>query len=148
MTFDFHKLLHEIALARAAPDAAFASAFYRLTARMERYFARMEDRAEQAGLHGAKDLREQHALLLSALHHLVGPVSSGDTATARELLEHLPHWLVFHSAVTPKPACTKRLRRKAFDSTPSRTLRPNRCRFKRAESALTIDTITGNRLPC
>lgn len=42
--------------------------------------------------------REQHARVLSALHHVAPHVMNGDLALGREAAELLPQWFLFHLA--------------------------------------------------
>ena len=78
------------------PDAAFPEAFARLVADVEQDFAGEEAMMEEIDFPGLHSHLEQHARVLSGLHHAMPRVQEGDTALARQVLELLPQWFIFH----------------------------------------------------
>lgn len=106
----------EIALGISAVDAAhaalfsaisrlasldgqqFSSAFRDLIAAVERDFREEEDLMEEIGFASLPHHREQHARVLSGLHHAWAAVDDGDLAQGRRALALLPQWLLFHQA--------------------------------------------------
>ena len=78
------------------PDTAFGAGLSALVAAMETDFRHEEEQMERLNYAGLQAHREQHARVLSALHHVVPDVMKGDTASARHALELLPQWFVFH----------------------------------------------------
>lgn len=77
-----------------APDSELAEGLPRLCDRLERDFREEEDLMETMSMPGIKEHREQHARVLSALHH----VEVGEPAEAREALLLLPQWFQLHLA--------------------------------------------------
>lgn len=77
-----------------APDSELRAGFPVLADRMERDFREEEALMETIEYPGIKEHREQHARVLSALHH----VDVEDVAAARECLELLPQWFEVHLA--------------------------------------------------
>jgi hemerythrin len=51
---------------------------------------------EEIGFPALRSHREQHARVLSALHHARPRVMEGDISVGRETLDLLPPWLVNH----------------------------------------------------
>jgi hemerythrin len=52
---------------------------------------------EETEFPGIKTHREQHARVLSALHHIHPQVTSGNAVLGRKVIEDLlPQWLAFH----------------------------------------------------
>jgi hemerythrin len=62
---------------------------------------------------------EQHARMLSGLHHAAARAMAGDCAAGREALRLLPQWLVFHIA-TMDQALVAALRRQDAQKNASR----------------------------
>lgn len=90
-----HKaLFHEMMRLHAAPDSELAEGLPRLCDKLERDFREEEDLMEALDLPDVKEHREQHARVLSALHH----VEVGEPAEAREALMLLPQWFQLHLA--------------------------------------------------
>lgn len=87
-------LFDEMMRLYAAPDGELAEGLPRLCDRLERDFREEEDVMEAMELPDVKEHREQHARVLSALHH----VEVGEPAEAREALMLLPQWFQLHLA--------------------------------------------------
>jgi hemerythrin-like metal-binding protein len=92
--FDFFEALGELA---ALPDDEFVLGFRGFVRHAERSFAREEQWMEDTDFAADKSHREQHARVLSALHHVYSRVLAGDIATGRTTVEVLlPQWFAFH----------------------------------------------------
>jgi hemerythrin len=89
-------LLEELARLLAAPDEGFAAAYPALVARIEQDFSAEEDAMEKIAFPGLREHREQHARVLSGLHHVAPRVIDGDVAAGRKVIELLPQWFIFH----------------------------------------------------
>lgn len=90
-----HKaLFFEMMRLYAAPDSELAEGLPLLCDKLERDFREEEDLMEAMDLPDVKEHREQHARVLSALHH----VEVGEPAEAREALMLLPQWFQLHLA--------------------------------------------------
>lgn len=79
-------------------DPHFSAAFRDLIAAVERDFREEEDLMEEIGFPSLANHREQHARVLSGLHHAWAAVDEGDLAQGRHALSLLPQWLIFHQA--------------------------------------------------
>lgn len=79
-------------------DDMFPLAFERLVAEVERDFADEETMMESIDFPALHSHREQHARVLSGLHHALPRIQSGDIALGREVIELLPQWFSFHIA--------------------------------------------------
>lgn len=86
----------QLAQLLSAPDAAFESGLYALIVAMESDFRQEEALMEDIDFPGIRMHREQHARVLSALHHVVPQVMQGDHAQARRVVELIPQWFLFH----------------------------------------------------
>lgn len=94
---DCHReLLEELAGVEDAPDRAFADSFVRFVARVERDFREEEELMERTAFAGLLGHREQHARMLSGLHHVARQVMAGDIAAGREVVSLLPGWFMLH----------------------------------------------------
>ncbi|WP_317202558.1 universal stress protein [Janthinobacterium sp.] len=94
-----HKaLLDGLERLAATPDTLFAAGFTALTAAVERDFAEEEAAMESIGFPGLRAHREQHARVLSGLHHTDPFVRQGDVAQGRRAIELLPQWFVMHQS--------------------------------------------------
>jgi methyl-accepting chemotaxis protein len=80
----------------SAPDDAFEGGLYGLITAMETDFRQEEALMEEIDFPGIRMHREQHARVLSALHHVVPQVMQGDHAAARKVIELIPQWFLFH----------------------------------------------------
>lgn len=94
---DAHKMFVED-LARLAimPDHGFGAGLFALIASVERDFRQEEELMEGIEFPALQSHREQHARVLSALHHVVPEVMRGDCESARKAIELLPQWFSFH----------------------------------------------------
>ncbi len=77
-------------------DENFGAAFQELVARIEADFHEEESLMEALDYPGLRSHREQHARVLSALHHIEPRVVEGDVALGRDAVELLPQWFVVH----------------------------------------------------
>ena len=90
---DAHReLFDEMMRLYAAPDSELEEGLPLLCDKLERDFREEEDLMEAMDISGIKEHREQHARVLSALHHVV----VGEPAEAREALLLLPQWFQEH----------------------------------------------------
>lgn len=95
-----HKaLFDEMMRLYAAPDSELAEGLPLLCDKLERDFREEEDLMEALDLPEVREHREQHARVLSALHH----VEVGEPAEAREALMLLPQWFQQHLATMDRP---------------------------------------------
>ena len=79
-------------------DPNFSAGFRDLIAAVERDFREEEDLMEEIGFPSLATHREQHARVLSGLHHAWAAVDEGDVEQGRHALTLLPQWLLFHQA--------------------------------------------------
>jgi hemerythrin len=80
-----------------ADDPSFLSRFRALTAALENTFATEESWMEEVDYPAAKSHREQHARVLSGMHHVHCSLLAGNVATARKVVACLlPDWLNLH----------------------------------------------------
>ncbi|MET3132038.1 hemerythrin-like metal-binding protein [Oxalobacteraceae bacterium GrIS 1.11] len=91
-------LIEELARLAETPDRQFCAGFGALTAAIERNFAEEEAAMESLALPGLRAHLEQHARVLSALHHADPYVLRGDVATGRQAVALLPQWFLVHHA--------------------------------------------------
>ena len=91
-------LFDELARLERLADAQFRTGFRELIAVVERDFREEEDLMEKIGFPSLANHREQHARVLSGLHHTWAAVDEGDVAQGRHALTLLPQWLLFHQA--------------------------------------------------
>lgn len=86
------------ALARLAalPDEAFASGFEDTVAAVERDFRAEEALMEHLDDENLQEHREQHARMLSGLHHAAAALAEGDSKLARHAIFLLGEWLPLH----------------------------------------------------
>lgn len=78
------------------PDDQFPAAFFAMIGKVECDFREEEILMEDIDYPGLQGHREQHARVLSALHHVAPHVMEGDIALGREAAELLPQWFLFH----------------------------------------------------
>ena len=76
----------------SAPDAELQDGLPLLCDKLERDFREEEDLMETLEMPGLREHREQHARVLSALHH----VEAGEPAALREAVLLLPQWFQMH----------------------------------------------------
>jgi hemerythrin len=94
---DAHKaLLAELARLDAAPDDQFGAGFLALITALERDFQGEEALMEKIDFPALRSHREQHARVLSGLHHVAPDVMRGDFTLGREATKLLPQWFQFH----------------------------------------------------
>lgn len=91
-------LFDELARLARLADQQFSTGFRDLIAAVERDFREEEDLMEAIGFPSLANHREQHARVLSGLHHAWAAVDEGDVEQGRHALTLLPQWLLFHQA--------------------------------------------------
>ena len=79
-----------------SPDAQFEPAFRDFIASVENDFRSEETVMEMVPYADARTHCEQHARVLSAMHHTLSKVMQGDVASGRHSLELLFQWLTVH----------------------------------------------------
>lgn len=79
-----------------ASDEQFVHQYNALVANMERDFYEEEQQMEEIAFPALHAHREQHARVLSAMHHAQGHVMCGDIAAGRDVIALLPEWFTFH----------------------------------------------------
>lgn len=79
-------------------DERFGQAFHELVAKIEADFHEEEQMMEDLDYPGIRAHREQHARVLSALHHIEPRVMEGDIALGRDAVSLLPQWFTLHLA--------------------------------------------------
>jgi hemerythrin len=89
----FFAVLEEL---EAASDNDFPARFDSLVDGIERDFAAEEKWMGEIKYGALQSHVEQHARVLSALHHAQSGVMAGDIAQGREAIELLSQWFVFH----------------------------------------------------
>ena len=83
--------------ASSCDDAAFEDGFESLLEQLHHAFATEDDWMEAIDYAAIKSHREQHARLLSALHHVQAEVLNGNLALGRRVVvDLLPKWLAVH----------------------------------------------------
>jgi hemerythrin-like metal-binding protein len=90
------ELLNTLAELARVSDQEFANGYPSLVAAIERDFREEELLMERVGLISFQSHLEQHARVLSALHHAAPRVLEGDFGAGREVVALLPQWLLFH----------------------------------------------------
>lgn len=93
---EHHAFVDQIAQLTELSDDDFGPALFALISTMEKDFHGEETIMEEIGFPALQSHREQHARVLSALHHVVPGVMQGDCAAARKAIELLPQWFLFH----------------------------------------------------
>ncbi len=89
-----HVLINELASLLDGPDGEIEARLPALVARLERDFRDEELLMETIEFPAIRQHREQHARVLSALHH----TDAADGAAVRTTLRLLPQWLEMHVA--------------------------------------------------
>jgi hemerythrin-like metal-binding protein len=79
-----------------ADDAVFPARLQAFVAEVENDFHAEEAVMEAIDYAGLPAHREEHARLLSALHHIDAMVDGGNLTAGREALALLPHWCCMH----------------------------------------------------
>lgn len=80
-------------------DTEFAKNYAALVKKAEHAFRTEESWMEEIDFPSLKTHREQHARVLSALHHIYPRVLEGDVMLGRKVVESLlPQWLAFHAS--------------------------------------------------
>lgn len=93
---EHHAFVEQIGRLADLPDEEFGAGLYALISALEKDFRGEEVMMEKIEFPALQSHREQHARVLSALHHVVPGVMLGDLASARKAIELLPQWFLFH----------------------------------------------------
>ena len=93
---EHHAFVDQMSRLAGLPDEEFGEGLYALISAMEKDFRGEEVTMEEIGFPALQSHREQHARVLSALHHVVPGVMLGDFTSARKAIELLPQWFLFH----------------------------------------------------
>jgi len=86
----------------SAPDSEFNLKYFSLIEELERDFKEEEDLMEAMQFYEIHPHREQHARVLYALHKVIPAVLRGEYDTAKQTLELIPKWFLFHLSAVDK----------------------------------------------
>jgi hemerythrin-like metal-binding protein len=100
---EHQRLFDDLARTAALEGERFAAACGAIIAGIEHDFRREEDLMEAIDYPALAVHREQHARVLSGLHHAEAALQQGDAAPARRCMELLPKWLELHIATQDAP---------------------------------------------
>lgn len=90
-----------------ASDSEFHIGYDRFIRKVERTFSTEEQWMEEIDFPALKSHREQHARVLSGLHHIRSRVMEGDLALGHDAVERLlPQWFIFHAFTMDAPLAT------------------------------------------
>lgn len=91
----------------SAIDSEFRIGYDSFIRKVERTFATEEQWMEEIDFPVLKSHREQHARVLSGLHHIRTRVMDGDLALGHDAVERLlPQWFIFHAFTMDAPLAT------------------------------------------
>jgi len=90
------RFLRNLSAIASAPDTEFIRKYFLLIEELESDFKDEEDLMEASQFFDSSPHREQHARVLYALHKVIPDVLSGNYSHAKETLELLPKWFIFH----------------------------------------------------
>ncbi|MET0963075.1 MAG: hemerythrin domain-containing protein [Noviherbaspirillum sp.] len=94
-----HQLDAALRATLAADDISFVRRFHELVAILEEAFAKEESWMEEVDYPAIKSHREQHARVLSGMHHVNCSLMEGNVGLARKVVAVLlPDWLKLHVA--------------------------------------------------
>ncbi|TFV87293.1 hypothetical protein E4K72_22645 [Oxalobacteraceae bacterium OM1] len=93
-----HRLADELNAIGLVRDQEFVEWYPPLVAAIERDFREEELLMEVVGVESFQAHVEQHARMLSALHHAAPRVQAGEVALGRQVVAELAEWLRFHIA--------------------------------------------------
>ena len=89
-------LVETLAELNIASDKHFVHQYNVLVANMERDFYEEELQMEEIEFPALHVHREQHARVLSAMHHAQAQVMCGNISAGRDVIALLPQWFTFH----------------------------------------------------
>jgi hemerythrin len=92
------KFLQDLIQLAELADDKFGAAFLALIAHVECDFREEEQLMEDIDYPCMQDHLEQHARVLSALHHIAPRVMAGDIVLGRDATSLLPQWFSVHLA--------------------------------------------------
>lgn len=92
-----HKaLIQELTEIMMAPDHEFTARLQHIVALLETDFREEETLMERMNYPELRAHRQEHADLLSTLHHVTPKAMSGDYVLPRQVLNMLPQWFLNH----------------------------------------------------
>lgn len=100
MSAERARLMVQLEQLSRAPDESFAAGYIELVAFLEREMRTEEAALESINFKALRSHQEQHARVLSALHHAAPAVEDGNVVLGREALALLARWLEVHRATT------------------------------------------------
>lgn len=98
-----HVLFGDLSGLAAMPERKFGPHFDTLIVDLERDFFTEDEWMERIDYPGTPSHREQHAIVLSALHHTHSKVMAGDIEFGRAIVVSLSAWLTDHIAMMDLP---------------------------------------------
>jgi hemerythrin len=101
---DLHRdFVYNLMSVSATSDEFFPSHYGAFVKKTEETFAQEEKWMEEIKFPVIKSHREQHALVLGALHKVHSRVLAGDISTGREVVNNLlPQWFLMHTSMTDR----------------------------------------------
>jgi hemerythrin-like metal-binding protein len=98
-----HILFGDLSELAALPEYEFRAHFDTMVVDLERDFYAEDEWMERIDYPETQFHREQHAIVLSALHHTHSKVKTGDIEFGRLIVASLSTWLAQHIAMTDLP---------------------------------------------
>lgn len=89
-------LMEHLCALMKSPSARFAAEFPGLVKQLEEDFYEEEKLMESIDFPSLLPHREQHARVLSGLHHVLPRVLAGDVEAGRQSVDLLAQWFAFH----------------------------------------------------
>ena len=103
MDASHQELFNEIQRLADATDQEFAATFAAFVVKVEQDFNQEESWMEEIEFREIKPHLEEHARVLSALHHAAPHVVGGNLTAGREIIRLMPQWFLHHLATQDKP---------------------------------------------
>jgi hemerythrin len=99
-----HKVFTSLDVLSSSDDEHFCEEFTAFVGTVERAFREEEAWMDDVDFSAIATHQEQHARVLSALHHVHSVVMDGDIALGRHVADELlPQWLMFHISTMDTP---------------------------------------------
>lgn len=92
------KFIEEVAELAQSSDEEFIARFPAFVVLAEHDFNKEEAWMEEIDFPGIRPHLEEHAMVLSALHHAAPHVAGGDLGDGREIIKLMPQWFLHHLA--------------------------------------------------
>ena len=93
----------EVARLTRASDEEFIARFTQFIGMVEQAFHKEEGWMVELDFPGFRQHLEEHAMVLSALHHAAPHIAEGDLGEGREIIKLFPLWFVHHLGNRDKP---------------------------------------------